>query len=91
MVRRGYIVKTVLAIMPIPMVFRCRMVIRSDTLGSRSPVSSTIVFSISSTIRLPSSSRPWMKSQRGLSGTYRRTSSTPTPRMAPNPNASRQP
>ena len=43
------------------------------------------------TIFSPSSSRPWMKSQRGLSGTCRRTRRMPTARMAPRPNASRQP
>ena len=47
--------------------------------------------SISPTICSASSSRPWMKSQRGLSGTLRRTSRIPTPSTAPIPKASRQP
>ncbi len=38
-----------------------------------------------------SSSRPWMNSHRGDSGTYRRTSRIPTPRIAPRPKATRQP
>ena len=36
-------------------------------------------------------SRPWMNSQRGLSGTLRRTSSTAKPITAPSTNDSRQP
>ena len=46
---------------------------------------------MSRTICSPSSSRPWMNSQRGLSGTWRRTIRMPTARIAPSPKASRQP
>ena len=59
--------------------------------GSSSPVSSRTCSSISPTICSASSSRPWMNSQRGLSGTLRRTSRIPTPRVAPMMKASRQP
>ncbi len=38
-----------------------------------------------------SCSRPWMNSQRGLSGTLRRTNSTARPMIAPSTNDSRQP
>jgi len=44
-----------------------------------------------STIRSASSSRPWMNSQRGLSGTWRRTIRMPMPSTAPKPKAIRQP
>ena len=47
--------------------------------------------SIRLTIRSASSSRPWRNSQRGLSGTWRRTSRMPRPRIAPVAKASRQP
>ena len=47
--------------------------------------------SIARTIRSASSSWPWMKSQRGLSGTLRRTKRTPSPRIAPSRNEIRQP
>ena len=73
------------------MVRRCRMVIVSLTADSSSPVSSVTVSSMSRTICSPSSSRPWMNSQRGLSGRLRRTSRMPTARTAPSPKASRQP
>ena len=43
------------------------------------------------TICSASSSRPWMNSQRGLSGTWRRTTRIPTASTAPRPKASRQP
>ena len=49
----------------------------------RSPPST--VRSMSRTIRSPSSSRPWMNSQRGLSGTLRRTSRMPTARIGAQP------
>ena len=73
------------------MVCRWRMVIVSPAAASRSPLSSSTVFSISVTICSPSSSRPWMNSHRGLSGTLRRTSSTPRARMAPSAKAPRHP
>ena len=43
------------------------------------------------TMRSASSSRPWMKSQRGLSGTLRRTSMIDSASTAPSPNVMRQP
>ena len=46
---------------------------------------------MAATIRSASSSRPWMKSQRGLSGTLRRTSMIASPSTAPTPKHSRQP
>ena len=46
---------------------------------------------MSRTIFSASSSRPWMNSQRGLSGTLRRTNSTARPMIAPSTNDSRQP
>ena len=57
----------------------------SDTVGSVLPVSSSTVCSMSRTIRSPSSSRPWMNSQRGLSGTFFRTNQMPMPSTAPRP------
>ena len=87
----GYIVKTVLAISTRLIVLRCRIVMESETPCSSRPVSSVTVFSMLVTIFSASSSRPWMKSQRGLSGTLRRTSRMPTARIAPRPNARRQP
>src|ERR1041385_7799844 len=42
-------------------------------------------------IRSASSSCPWIKSHRGLSGTLRRTSMIPSPRIAPTAKALRQP
>src|ERR1041385_1042023 len=42
-------------------------------------------------IRSASSSCPWIKSHRGLSGTLRRTSMIPSPRIAPTAKAMRQP
>ena len=47
---------------------RCLTVRLSSTSESFSPVSSSTACSISPTISSASSSRPWMKSQRGLSG-----------------------
>ena len=82
---------TVFAISGMPIDLRCRMVIESDTSCSGVPDSSATVRSMSRTICSPSSSRPWMNSQRGLSGTLRRTSRMPTARTAPRPKASRQP
>ena len=82
---------TVLAISPMPMDFRCRMVIVSWTSWSWWWDSSETVRSMSRTMLSASSSRPWMNSQRGLSGTLRRTIRMPTARIAPRPNASRQP
>ena len=79
------------AISTTPMVLRWRIVIVSSTPSSDCPVSSSTVCSMLWTISSPSSSRPWMKSQRGLSGTCRRTIRMPTARMAPRPKASRQP
>ena len=73
------------------MVLRWRMVMVSETEPSCLPVSSSTVRSTSWTIFSASSSRPWMKSQRGLSGTCRRTIRMPTARIAPSPKASRQP
>ena len=43
------------------------------------------------TIRSASSSRPWMNSQRGLSGTLRRTSMIESASTAPSPKVTRQP
>ena len=82
---------TVFAISGSGIVLRCRIVRVSETLGRVLPVSSSTVSSMSRTIVWLSSSRPWMNSQRGLSGTWRRTKRMPTARMAPSPNASRQP
>ncbi len=72
-------------------VLRCRMVSVSETVESFLPDSDSTVCSMSVTIRSASSSRPWMNSQRGLSGTLRRTSSTPRASTAPSANAARQP
>src|SRR3712207_8635182 len=71
-------------------VLRCRIVIVSCTSASR-PCSSDTLDSMSRTICSASSSRPWMKSHRGLSGTVRRTMRIPTARIAPRPKAPRQP
>jgi hypothetical protein len=46
---------------------------------------------MSATTFSASSSRPWMNSQRGLSGTVRLTNSAPMPSTAPRANSSRQP
>ena len=46
--------------------------------------------SISRVISSASSSRPWMNSQRGLSGTWRRTNRIAIPRMNPSPKQTRQ-
>ena len=59
--------------------------------GSSRPDSSRTSASIWSTMRSASSSRPWMKSQRGLSGTWRRTIRMASPRIAPIAKAIRQP
>ena len=93
MVRFGYSVKTVWAMGPIrPIVLRWRIVMRLDDPGQLlARLVARRSFSMSRTIRSPSSSRPWMNSQRGLSGTLRRTIRMPTARIAPSPKASRQP
>jgi hypothetical protein len=91
MVRRGYCLNMVLAMVMNPIVWRCRMVMDCSGSGSSAPVSRSTRCSIPSTSFSASRSRPWMNSQRGLSGTLRRTSSTTTPRTTPSPKHSRQP
>ena len=83
--------KTVLAISGRLIVLRWRIVIVSSTSCSCLPLSSATVRSMSRTMRSASSSRSWMNSQRGLSGTCRRTTRMPTARIAPSPKAARQP
>ncbi len=63
----------------------------SVTGSSFLPVSFSTVFSTSSTIASASFSWPWMNAQRGDSGTLRRTSRIVSPKIAPIPNARRQP
>ena len=64
---------------------------RFGSFSSSTPADSLTSSSIPSTSFSASSTRPWMNIQRGLSGTWRRTSRIPTPSTAPSPNASRQP
>ena len=73
------------------MVSRCRTVSSLLTSGSGYPVSSSTPCSMSPTIASASASRPWMNSQRGLSGTCRRTSKTARARMTPRAKPRRQP
>ncbi len=81
----------VLAIVTKPMVLRCLIVI--DWLGSGSvvPSSRSIRFSIPSTKSSAALACPWMNSQRGLSGTCRRTTKITSPSTTPKPKQSRQP
>jgi hypothetical protein len=79
------------AISPKPIDRRWRTVIESPGSSSGSLVSSDTSRSMRSTMASASSSRPWMNSQRGLSGTWRRTSRMPRPSTAPIPKAIRQP
>ena len=89
--RLGYFVKATWAISRKEIVLRCSTRIESSGSESSSSASARTSLSIESTIRSASSSRPWMNSQRGLSGTLRRTIRMPTPRTAPIPKARRQP
>ncbi len=89
--RRGYLLNATRAISRKGIDFRWRTVIVSSGTGSFSCVSCSIACSIESTMRSASSSRPWMNSQRGLSGTLRRTTMIVRPSTAPQPKASRQP
>ena len=61
------------------------------TSGSCLPVSCATCSSIPSTSSSASCARLWMNSQRGLSGTLRRTSRITRPSTTPRPKASRQP
>ena len=91
-VRRGYIVTTERTISDSGIVLRWRTVSSSPLVSGRSrPVSSSTCRSIPATISSASFSRPWMNSQRGLSGTFLRTNSTPNPMIAPSTKDSRQP
>ncbi len=92
-VRRGYVDSSVRPISMKLVLSRCwiSIALSSGTRLRDSPVSSSTVPSMLRTISSASSSRPWMNSQRGLSGTLRRTSSTARPRSAPRPKATRQP
>jgi hypothetical protein len=63
----------------------------SSTGSSRSPVVSSTRRSMPETTLSASSLRPWVNSQRGLSGTVRRTIRMSKPSTAPSPKASRQP
>ena len=89
--RLGYFVKATWAISRKEIVLRCSTRIESSGSESFSSDSSRTSRSIESTMRSASSSRPWMNSQRGLSGTLRRTIRMPTPSTAPMPKARRQP
>src|SRR5215467_5297496 len=71
--RFGYLLKTVLAISHRPIERRCRMVRYSSAGSNRAPVSCSTSRSISPTSLSACLSRPWMNSQRGLSGTLGRT------------------
>src|SRR5215831_13054709 len=81
----------VLAMVTNPMVLRCLMVV--DWLGSLRwvPVSRSTRSSIPSTRASASPAWPWMNSQRGLSGTLRRTSRMTSPSTKPRPKQTRQP
>ena len=59
--------------------------------GGSGPLSPSTSFSICLTICSASGVRPWVMSQRGLSGTERRTRSTASAIMAPRAKQSRQP
>jgi hypothetical protein len=75
-----------------PIAFRCRTVI--STSGSSSspiPVEDRTCCSMSVTISSACVSRPWMNSQRGLSGTLRRTSRIARASTTPRAKHSRQP
>ena len=67
--RFGYSLKTVLATVPKPIALRWRILIDRSGSSSSCPVSSCTVPSIERTSSSASSSRPWMNSQRGDSGT----------------------
>ena len=91
-VRFGYMLTTERMISDSGIALRwCTVSSSSEGSGSSPPVDSFTWRSMSETISSASSSRPWMKSQRGLSGTLRRTSSTPSPMIAPSTKESRQP
>jgi hypothetical protein len=69
-VRLGYIWNMALRIIPNPMLFRCSMVMDGpSTSGSSLPDSVRTSSSIASVVSSASSLRPWVMSQRGLSGT----------------------
>ncbi len=70
---------------------RWRTSIVSSTSSRSSPVSCSTDSSMPRTIRSASSSRPWMNSQRGLSGTLRRTSMIESASTPPSANVTRQP
>ncbi len=90
-VRLGYRVVTERIVIESGITRRWRTVISPSGSDSVWPVESVTSCSISATIRSASSSRPWMNSHRGLSGTLRRTIRTPSPSTAPSPKHSRQP
>ena len=71
---------------------RSRMRVFLPSSGGRLSGWSSVTFlSTSATIFSASSLRPWIISQRGLSGTQCRKNSTTNPSTAPMPNANRQP
>ena len=83
--------KTVFAITPKPIERRWRILIIRSGSSSCWPVSASTSRSIWATSVSASWSRPWMNSQRGLSGTCRRTIRMAIPRTAARKNAIRQP
>jgi len=67
-------------------------IVKVSSGSSRSvPVDATTWRSMSSTIPSASSTRPCVNSHRGLSGRFRRTNSTASPRIAPRKKHVRQP
>ena len=74
-----------------PIDLRCLIVIGSSSGSGRSaPVDSFTWRSMSRVTASASSSRPWMNSQRGLSGTCLRTIRMAVPRTKPSPKHTRQ-
>src|SRR5215212_2621614 len=90
-VRFGYILKTTPAISPMPMGPRClTRIVRRGGMSSW-PVDATTWCSMPRVTRSASASWPCRNSQRGLSGTLRRTSRMATAITAARPKAIRQP
>ena len=68
----------------------CAKIVEEFAEGKYPPVSRSTRCSIPSTRSSASRVRPWMNSQRRLSGTLRRISRTTTPRTTPSPKQTRQ-
>src|SRR5579862_529446 len=89
-VRLGYLCTIPRATSIRPSDLRCLIAIVSSGSSSCAPVDSTTWRSMSWTTSSASRSRPWMNSQRGLSGTWRRTIRIARPRITPSPKQTRQ-